>query len=160
MIEGITQSFILNILKFLKGIIPYFFPPQIEVVKPGSYFGRLNSENGPFALFLKLRLRNESERATLIRSIRVQHAGKCSEPIQGHPARLFTEHGWVVDFPRRGENIFVTPHIPSMDVVERFAVFILPEPIETWPKRLEFTAKAKFVRRRTREISFTLTDRG
>jgi hypothetical protein len=160
MVEGITPSFFLNMLKFLEGIIPYFFPPQIEVVKPGSYFGRLNSENGPFALFLKLRLRNESERATLIRSIHVQHAGKCSEPIQGHPDRLFTEHGWVVDFPRREENILITPRITPMDVVERFALFVLTEPAETWPKILEFTVKVKFVRRRIRKIPFTFTDRG
>lgn len=160
MVEGITPSFMLNMLKILGGIIPYFFPPQIEAGKPGSYFGRLNTKNGPFALFLKLRIRNESERAVLIRSMHVQHAGKVSEPIQERPNRLFTEHGRIVDFPRPEENILLTPHIPSMDVVERFALFILPEPLEAWPKRLEFTAKAKFVRRRTREISFTLTDRG
>ena len=156
MVEGITPSFMLSTLKFLGGIIPYFFPPQIEVVKSGSYFGRLSTENGPFALFLKLRIRNESERAALIRSIRVQHAGKCFEPTQERPGRLLTEHGWVVDFPRREENILVTPRIPSMDVVERFALFVLPEPLETWSKRLELTAKANFVRRRSRKISFTL----
>lgn len=152
-----TPSFMLNILRLLEGIIPYFYPPQIEVVKPGSYFGRLNTENGPFALFLKLRFRNEIERATLIRSIHIQHAGKCSEPIQGRPHRLFTERGWLVDFPRQEENILVTPRIPLMDVVERFALFVLPELLETWPKMLEFTAKAKFVRRRSRKISFTIS---
>lgn len=156
MVEGITSSFILNMLKILGGIIPYFFPPQIEAVRPGSYFGRLNKENGPFALFLKLRIRNESERAVLIRSMHVQYAGKVSQPIKERPNRLFTEHGWVVDFPRPEENILQKPHIPSMDVVERFALFILPEPIEAWPKRLEFTAKAEFVRRRSRKISFML----
>ncbi len=160
MVEIISTSFILNMLKFLEGIIPYFYAPQIEVVKPGSYFGRLNSENGPFALFLKLRFRNETERAALIRSIHIEHAGKCSEPIQGRPQRLFTESGWLVDFPRQEENILVTPRIPPMDLVERFALFVLPEPAETWPKMLEFIAKAKFVRRRAREISFTLTHRG
>jgi hypothetical protein len=143
-------------LKILGGIIPYFFPPQIEVVKPGSHSGRLNTENGPFALFLKLRIRNESEGAVLIRSMHVQYAGKVSEPIKECPNRLFTEHGWVVDFPRPGENILLTPHIPSLDVVERFAFFIVPEHPEAWPKRLEFIAKAEFVRRRSRNISFTV----
>lgn len=92
----------------------------------------------------------------MIRSIHVEYAGKYSEPIRGRPTRLFTEHGWLVDFPRLEENIIVTPHIPSMAVVERFALFILPEPTETWSKRLELTAKAEFVRRRSRKISFTL----
>ena len=158
MVESISTSFILNMVKFLEGIIPYFYPPHTEVVKSGSYFGRLNSENGPFALFLKLRFRNEIERAALIRSIHIQHAGKCSEPIQGRPHRLFTESGWLVDFPRQEENILVTPRIPPMDVVERFALFVLPEFLETWPKMLKFTAKAKFVRRRSRKISFTISE--
>lgn len=160
MIESISPSFIGNMLKFLAGIVPYFYPPQIEIVKPGSYFGRLNSENGPFALFLKLRFRNEIERAALIRSIHIQHAGKCSEAKRECPRRLLTKDGWVVDFPHQKENILVTPRIPPMDLVERFALFVLPEPVETRPKMLEFIAKAKFVRRRTREISFTLSDRG
>lgn len=136
MVEGITPSFILNMLKFLEGIIPYFFPPQIEIVTPGSYYGRLNSEDGPFALFLKLRLRNESEQTALLRSIHVQYAGKCSEPIQGRPDRLFTEHGWIVDFPSPQENILTAPQIKPMDVVERFALFLLPEPVEVRSKML------------------------
>jgi len=158
MVEGITPSFTLNMLKILGGIVHYFFPPQIEVIKPGSYFGRLNTENGPFALFLKLRIRNESEGAVLIRSMHVQYAGKVYEPINECANRLFTENGWVVDFPRPRENILLTPHILSMDVVERFALFIVPEHLETWPKRLEFTAKAEFVRRRSKKISFTVSE--
>ena len=158
MVEGITSSFMLNILKFLVGIIPYFFPPQIEVVKLGSHFVRLNSQNGPFALFLKLRLRNETERAALIRSIHVEYAGDYYHPIRGRPDRLLTEHGWVVDFPRQEENILVTPRIPPMDVGERFALFVLPQPLDVWPKRLEFTTKAKFVRQKSREITFMIPD--
>jgi hypothetical protein len=160
MAEGITPSFVLNVLRVLAGIAPYFLPPQIEVVRPGSYFGRLNSENGAFALLLKVRFRNESERVALIQSIRLRYAGACYEAIPSRPDRLFTLHGWVVDFPRREDNIFVAPRIPPMDVVERFALFTLPEPPERWPKNLEFTVKAKFIRRRVRKVAFMLIDRG
>jgi len=49
-----------------------------------------------------------------------------------------------------------------MDVIERSAFFLLPEPQEPFPgpERLHLTAEATFVQRSKQQIAFTLTDRG
>jgi hypothetical protein len=132
-------------------------PPQLQIVPSRTFLGRHETQDGPFALLLQMRLYNKSSQATSVQAVELAYDDTVGEPQRMRPRRLFTEQGWVVDFPRREENILVDRHIPPMNEVERFAYFFLLRPVE--PSHL-FTVKVTFVTRRSRKVTFRLTDRG
>lgn len=107
---------------------------------------------------MRLTLRNESERPTLIRSMRVKFGGSWHEPEPHfpNPLSLAKEHGSYAFGLIRDESVTESPHVPPVDVVKRFGFFLLPEPAERWPKEIVFTAEIAFTRRKTRKFHFTV----
>jgi hypothetical protein len=138
-------------------------PPQMEIVSPGSYFGRLNSQDGQFAVLLKVRFRNESEQPVLIQELRIQYAGHWQTPtVHTGLLGLHISSGTLAAILRLDDNITKSPHIPAMDVIERSAYFLLPNPPVPFPgpEELQLTAEATFANRSPRQIAFTLTEQG
>lgn len=137
------------------GIISYFRPPRVAVVPAETRFGWLN--NGRFALLLTVELRNESERPTLIRPLRVKFGDSWHEPESSVPDTLFLarEHGGSYAFrlDRQG-NVAASLHVPPVNVVKRFGFFLLPDPAERWPTEIVFTGEIAFTCRRTRRFDF------
>ena len=128
-------------------------PPQIHIVTSRTYFGQHETQTGSFALFVQMRLYNKSNRANSVQCLELHYDNTLGEPQLGCPNSLFTEQGWLVDFPRREENILADRHIPPMKEIERFAYFLLPQPAETGHP---FTIKVTFVPRRSRKATFVL----
>jgi len=137
-------------------------PPQMQIISQ-SHFGRLDSKDGQFALLLKVRFRNESAQPALIQHFRIQYAGDWHLPtVHTDSIRLHVSNGSFGELLRLEDNVTKSPHIPAMDVIERSAFFLLPEPQEPFPgpESLHLTAEATFVQRSPQQIAFTLTDRG
>lgn len=155
MTKGLSEA-----ISILPRLAAYFFPPHIEVVENESKFGRLN--DGRFALLLKVKFRNEGSKPTLVRSLQLWYEGTWHTLSKDFPEvdldsfTLLKEHGRTVTRVRRDERVDLSPHIPPSDVVERYAIFVLPEPRERWPTNIRATVKAFFPRRVPREVPFTL----
>jgi hypothetical protein len=139
-------------------------PPQMRIVgHPWSFFGRLDSSSGQFALLLQVKFRNESMQPALLEAFRIHY-----------------ENSWHVPHPRMGNvSLHVSTHasarrlsmedditealrIPEMDERQRHAFFILPNPSEPFPgpEKLHLIAEATFVQRSPQQVTFTLTHRG
>ena len=138
-------------------------PPSMEVVTPGSCFGRMDSPAGRVALLLKVKFRNTSEQPTLINSFRIQYMGDWHAPmVYMGTVGLYVASGILAAGMHLEENIDKSPSIPAMDIIERAAFFLLPDPPEPFPgpNKLHLTAEASFISRSPRRITFTLTDQG
>lgn len=137
--------------------------PQIEVDKTLSRFGRVGTkESDQFALLLRLKFVSESEKPVSLRSLQVHFAGDWHRPSDSPPDRvtLLNENGSHGFGKVTSEAIRLGQRIPALDRIEGYAFFPLPQPSERWPKEIEFKLRATFPRRRQREISFTIKDRG
>jgi Domain of unknown function (DUF4062) len=143
-------------------------PPKMQIVGPGSYFGRFDSfgrdpKDGRFALLLKVRFRNESEQPVLIDHFRVHYLGDWHAPmICSGNFGLRVAEGVLAAGVCLQDNIEKSPSVPAMDVIDRSAFFLLPDPPEPFPgpNELQLTAEAAFTGRSPRQIAFTLTDQG
>jgi hypothetical protein len=136
-------------------------PPRIEIVSSESHFGRLDSKDGRFALLLKVRFWNESEQLVLIQCFQILHAGRWYAP-QPHTGTVYLH---VASMPfgsllRPEGDITVSRRIQSMDVIERSAFFVLPDPQVPFPgpEALHLTAEVTFAHWSPRQITFTLTN--
>ncbi len=138
-------------------------PPQMQIVSPGSYFGRFDSKSGRFALLLKVKFRNESAQPVLLQHFRIQYADCWHTPRrQTGNVTLHTASQSFVKGLRSEDNVTESLRIPEMCEIKRYAFFLLPDPQEPFlsPEKLHLTAEATFVQRSPRQITFTLTDRG
>ena len=138
-------------------------PPQMEIVSPGSYFGRFDSKDGRFALLLKVKFHNESDQPVLMQYFRIQYMGNWQAPqLQTGNITLYASSQRFVNLLRSEDNVTVSLRIPAMQVVERYAFFLLPDLQEPFPGpgALHVTAEATFVHRDPRQLTFTLTSRG
>lgn len=138
-------------------------PPQMEIVSPGSHFGRLDSKGGQFALLLKVRFRNESTQPTLIQHFRIQYAGKWYPPtVHAGSISLHVLNRSFGGLLRLEDSVTKSPHIPAMDEIERSAFFLLPDPQEPFPGpgELHLIAEATFAHRNPQQLTFMLTDQG
>lgn len=150
---------LLEAIPIFSPLVAYFFPPHMEVVEQETRCGRLSDER--FVLLLRVRFRNESGQPTLVRSLRLRYGGNWHEPSKDfpevdHDLDLFKRHGQTSTRLRREEKVTVSPRIPPSDVVERSAIYVLPEPQEYWPASIEATAEATFPRRKSRSVTFTV----
>jgi hypothetical protein len=142
---------------------PLLPPPQMQIVGPGSYFGRLDSKGGRFALLLKVKFRNESEQPVLLQHFRIEYADSWYAPqLQTGNVSLYVSTKIFAETLRKEDNITESLRIPEMAEIKRHAFFILPDPPDPFPgpEKLHLTAEAMFVQRSPRQITFTLTDRG
>ena len=98
-------------------VCAFFSSPQMEIVPTESFFGRL--QGGQFALLLKVRFRNESERPVLVRSLRVEHAGTWHGPENSAPTHLALHfsHGQHAIGTRPEEFITKARRIPAVEEV-------------------------------------------
>jgi hypothetical protein len=138
-------------------------PPGMQIVSPGSHFGRLDSKNGRFALLLKMKFCNKSTQPILLQRFRIQYMGNWYEPLlRTGNIYLHVSTKIFAEALRREDDINESRRIPEMDERKRHAFFILPDPPDPLPgpERLHLTAEAKFVQRSPQQIIFTLTDRG
>ena len=55
-------------------------PPEMQIVSPGSCFGRLDSKDGCFALLLKMKFYNKSTQPVLLQRFRIQYTDSWYEP--------------------------------------------------------------------------------
>jgi hypothetical protein len=55
--------------------LPSHLSPDMEIITPGRYFGRLKSQNGRLARLLKVKCRNASEQPALIDCFKIQYMG-------------------------------------------------------------------------------------
>ena len=134
--------------------------PRIEIVSSESHFGRLDSKDGRFALLLKVRFWNESEQPVLIQRFQILYAGRWCAP-QPHTGTVYL-HAESMQFGallRPEDDITVSRRIQAMDVIERSAFFVLPDPQVPFPRSeaLHLTAEVAFAHRSPRQIIFTLT---
>jgi hypothetical protein len=121
----------------------------------------LDSKDGPFALLLKVRFWNESEQPVLIQRFQILYAGRWYAP-QPHTGTVYL-HVTIMQFGsllRPEDDITVSRRIQSMDVIERFAFFVLPNPQVPFPgpEALHLTAEVTFAYRSPRQITLTLTN--
>jgi hypothetical protein len=138
----------------------YFAHPRMELVPTMTRFGRLEHRSGPLALLLTVAFHNEGEEQILLRSLSIKYSGSWYHPIHfpGDEIHLLYHQGeHHIELPR-SRSIIAAPYIPATAVAERFALFRLPEPWERWPTRLQVTARATFVHRRSRSLVVTLTN--
>jgi hypothetical protein len=142
---------------------PLLPPPQMQIVSPGSYFGRFDSKGGRFVLLLKVKFRNESAQPVLLQRFRIQYADRWYPPqLQTGNAYLYVSTNIFTETLHVEDNITESLRIPEMAEKKRRAFFILPNPPDPFPgpEKLHLTAEATFVQRSPRQITFTLTDRG
>jgi hypothetical protein len=150
-------------LRKLRGLAgDYFAPPRMELVRASTQFGRLEYRRGPLALLLTVAFHNESAQQILLQALAIKYSGTWYQPIPflGERVHLLYpqgQHG--LPLPRT-HNVIAAPYIPAAAVTERFALFRLPELWDQWPTHLQVTAKATFVRRRSRSLVVTLTNPG
>jgi hypothetical protein len=130
--------------------------PELELVRGDSGFGYLS--NGEFAVLLRFRFRNTSEKPVLLNSLQLRYAGTWHAPSTHPPLTvgLQREHGLLALGVPRELSVTESPRIPPLDVVQRFAFYRLPAPAEPWPKALEVTAKAVFARHKDQKITVRL----
>lgn len=155
MAAGVTK--VLSVLwEGVAAVHTFFSSPQVEIIPSGSFFGRL--EGGQLALLLKVKFRNENERAVLVRKLRVQFGDAWHDSQASAPSHLalHISHGVQAIGTRPGDFITMTPRIPGVDVVDRFAFYCLNEPGEKFPKTLPITVEAVFSRGKTRRVAITL----
>jgi hypothetical protein len=132
----------------------------MTLVQATTQFGRLEHRSGPLALLLTVAFRNESAQPILLRSLAVKYGGTWYQPIHflGDRVHLLYNQGQHdLQLPRT-QSIIAAPYIPAAAVAERFALFRLPESWDRWPTYVQVTAKATFVRRRSRSLVVTLTN--
>jgi hypothetical protein len=148
-----------KVLSFISPIAPCFFPPEMEIIGQQTKFGRLAGKE--FALLLWVKFRNKSDKAVLIKSFEVKHAGAWYKPSE-HPPRDVTlqnsEHIQARARLQSNESVTNSPRIPPSDIINRFGFFILPEPIEQWPMSIEITVRSKFAGRIRRSVTRTLSN--
>jgi hypothetical protein len=138
-------------------------PPKMQIVSPGSYFGRLDSKDGCFALLLKMKFCNKSTQPVLLQRFRIQYTESWYEPqLRTGNVYLHVSTKIFAEALRREDDITESHRIPEMDERKHHAFFILPDPPKPFPgpERLHLTAEATFVQRSPQQITFTLTDRG
>ena len=144
----IILSIVEKILGFLWRILSktgsFFSSPKIEIPTQKVAYGR--THNKQFALFVRVRFRNESERDFLVRSLQAEYHGVWHDPLENLPSgvSLLGKDGWQVPSFSGEETIMKAPQIPRMNVVERVALFYLPDPGKELPETLEFTVKVTF----------------
>jgi hypothetical protein len=138
----------------------YFAAPCMTLVRPTTQFGRLEYRHGPLALLLTVAFQNTSAQLIGLRSLAIKFGGTWFQPIPfpGERVHLWYEQGQH-DLPvPRTQNIIAVPYIPPAAVVERFALFRLPEVWDRWPTHLRVTAKATFMCRWSTSLVVTLTN--
>lgn len=136
-------------------------PPRIEIVSSESHFGRLDSKDARFALLLKVRCCNESEQLVLIQRFQILYAGRwCAPRPPTGTVYLDVASMQFGSLLRPEDDIRVSRRIQSMDVIERSAFFVLPDPQVPFlgPEALHLTAKETFAHQSLRRITFTLTN--
>src|SRR5262249_52505036 len=122
-------------------------------------FGRLVGKE--FALLLWVKFRSKSDKAVLVKSFEVKHAGVWYKPNEHPPERVALQNNEHVQSHaglQRNESVTNSPRIPSSDVINRFGFFILPEPSEQWPMTLEITVRSVFYGRRSRSVTRILSN--
>jgi hypothetical protein len=138
-------------------------PPQMQIVSPGSCFGRFDSKGGRFALLLKAKFLNESAQPILLQHFRIQYADSWYAPqLQTGNVYLYVSTNIFTAALHNEDDITESLRIPEMAEIKRHAFFILPDPPEPFPgpERLHLTAEATFVQRSPQQMAFTLTDGG
>ncbi|HSF34225.1 MAG TPA: hypothetical protein VLK82_27690 [Candidatus Tectomicrobia bacterium] len=138
----------------------YFVPPRMALVRAMTRFGRLEHRSGPLALLLTVGFDNESEQRILLRTLAIKYGGTWYHPIHFLGDRVHLWYGedkHDIELPHR-QSFIAAPYVPAAAVVERFALFRLPESWDRWPTHLRVTAKATFVHRRSRSLVVTLTN--
>ena len=76
-----------RVFSFINPIVPYFFPPEMEIIEQQTKFGRLAGNE--FALLLWVKFRNKSDKAVLVKSFEVKHVGTWYKPSE-HPPEYVT----------------------------------------------------------------------
>ena len=74
--------FVSKVFSLISSIVPYFVPPEMEVIGQQTKFGRLKG-NG-FALLLWVKFRNKSDKAVLVKSFEIKYGGTWYKPSE-HP---------------------------------------------------------------------------
>jgi hypothetical protein len=138
----------------------YLTPPRMALVWANTHFGRLEYRHGPLALLLTVMFQNTSAQPIWLRSLAIKSHGTWYQPIPflGERVHLWHEQGQHDLHLPRTQNIIAAPYIPPAAVVERCALFRLPDVWDRWPTPLRVTAKATFVRRRSTSLVVTLTN--
>ncbi|MEO8327391.1 MAG: DUF4062 domain-containing protein, partial [Nitrospirota bacterium] len=136
---------------------------QMQIISP-SHFGRLDSNRGPFALLLQVKLRNESAHPVLLKRFRIQYAGNWYDrpQLRGNVLLYVSPTKQFAATLHNGKAINESLRIPEMGEIEGHAFFILANPPEAipGPERLHIIAEATFVQKSPQRIAFTLTNRG
>ena len=146
-------------LSFINPILPYFFPPEMEIIRQQTKFGRLAGKG--FVLLLWVKFRNKSDKAVLVKSFEIKYAGTWYKPSEHPPEHVTLQNNEHVQSRARlqsNESITNSPRMPSSDIINRFGFFILPKPVEQWPMSIEVTVRSKFSRRRSRRVTCVLSN--
>jgi Domain of unknown function (DUF4062) len=90
---------------------PLLPPPQMQIVSPGSYFGRFDSEGGRFAPLLKVKFRNKSAQPVLLQRFRIQYTDRWYPPASDWQCLLirFNQHIYR-NTPCGRQHHRITPH--------------------------------------------------
>jgi hypothetical protein len=154
-----APKFLGFLIKPIVSLVSYFSPPEMEVIEQPTKFGRLAGKE--FALLLWVKFRNKSDKAVLVTSFEVKHAGAWYKPSEHPPEHVTLQNSEYVQSHaelQSNECITNSPRIPPADVINRFGFFILPESIEQWPMSIEVTVRSKFARRSSRSVTRTLSN--
>jgi hypothetical protein len=146
--------------KFIVGFIGFASFPTLELKR--TSFGWLDVEKRRLVLLVWLKFRNNSQKPFLLNSIEVDFVGERLKPAEAAPVHFscLTESGWLTESLNRVDNIMASPQIPPCDVVERFALFHIPVATALGQDGVfDFTIRANFPLKRTRQESFVLRDK-
>ena len=103
-------------------------PPQMQIVSPGSYFGRLDSKGGRFALLLKVKFRNESAQPVLLQHFRIRSADSwsASPSFRLAMSTYTSQPRYLQQHSVQEDDITESLRISEMAEIKRHAFFILP----------------------------------
>jgi hypothetical protein len=148
-----------GLVSSVAGVVRFFAAPQLEIV-PNETAGGNFAAAGEWAILVTVRIRNESERPAMLRTLELRYFDQWYPPTPQHPVdfSVQTAHGHIVIGLRRQDSVIESPQLPPMDVVKRYGVYRLAPPAGA--DDISITVRAVFVRRKSRTVRFRLRASG
>jgi hypothetical protein len=146
--------------KGISGIIEFASFPTLQVKR--TSFGWQDPQRTRLVLLVWMRFRNNSQRPFVLNTVEVEFADEWLKPTETSSEHFscLTEKGWLTESLKRVDDVTASLQIPPCDVVERFALFNVPVATARQQNdRFNFTIRATFPWRRSREESFVIRNR-
>lgn len=147
---------VLPIARFIPSLMHYLSPPQIEIL-PGSIHGKLENLEGPFAARLNIKIINTTDKPSQLRTLRFWCGNTWHNitPYQSTSVTMWTGNRQNTFRYNVDQNIVEPLHIPALNSIEKFVIFVLSE-LQEWPTDSQLILQVSFSGQISRKVSFTL----